>query len=474
MMKTRKNPHLSRRQFLRGACYAGVSGTMLGTMGMMQRVNAAAAGADYKALVCVYLDGGADTHSLLIPRENNNDPVAGYNTYFNSRGGLPAPQGSSQPSGVAIPLNDILALSGQSSFGFNPGMTGMRDLYNSGNLAAIANVGSLLRPVTTGEAAAGVGVPEQLFSHSDQSKQWHQGWGDNPAPNGWFGRVADQVAAMNTSSSPSMNISIAGNNLMQVGNTVVPYGVGTGGPAGLNLEYGDQGTAMQTVVDSMMAGSGHLFGAEYSAIKSRAIDNFNLLNALLDAQNTDPLPAFRQRFDSLQDNYLASQLEMVARLIALRGDLNVSRQTFFVRLGGWDTHDGQIPNLPGLISTLDAAVSAFYQSTVDLGVVNDVTTFTTSEFGRTLNSNGAGTDHAWGGHHFVMGGAVNGGQIFGQMPNLVIDGPQDLGRGRLVPDMAIEQMTAPLATWFGVTNPTDLNTVFPNLPEFDNNLNLFV
>ena len=418
----------------------------------------------------MYLDGGADTHNLLIPREDNNDPVSGYNTYFDSRGGGPAGQGSNQPNGMAIARNQILSLNGQSSFGFNPAMTGMRTLWNDGNLAAIANIGGLRRPVTPTEAANGIGVPAQLFSHSDQAKQWHQGWVNNPMPNGWFGRVADQVDSMNTQSSLSMNISIAGNNVMQVGDTVVPYGVGTYGPSGLDLPWGDPGTDMLNVVDTLMTQSNHLFAAEYSAIKSRAMDNYTLLSGLLDAQQ-DPLPDFRSPFVGM-DNWLAAQLEMVARMIALRNDLNVSRQTFFVSLGGWDTHNGQLDDLPVLIATLDEALSAFYDSTVRLGVANDVTTFTTSEFGRTLNSNGEGTDHAWGGHHFVMGGDIAGGQIFGNMPNLIIDGPQDFGRGRLVPEIAVEQMAAPMATWFGVPSG-ELDTVFPNLNEFNNNLALY-
>lgn len=466
---------LDRRAFLRRACYAGMSASAFGTLGLLQRANAAAVnrakGADYKALVCVYLDGGADTHSLLIPREASSDPVTGHNTYFESRGGGPAAQGSNQANGMAIARDDILGLNGEPSFGFNPGMTGMRSLWNNGNLAAIANIGGLLRPVTPTQAADGIGIPPQLFSHSDQSKQWHQGWADNPQPTGWFGRVADQVDALNSQSAISMNISIAGNNIMQVGDSVVPYGVDADGPAGLDLPSGDAGTEMLNVVDTLMTQSNHLFAAEYSAIKSRAMDNYVLLSELLDVQQ-DPLPDFRTPFQGL-DNSLAAQLEMVARLIALRNDLNVSRQTFFVSLGSWDTHNGQLDDLPVLIAALDEALAAFYDSTVRLGVAGDVTTFTTSEFGRTLNSNGEGTDHAWGGHHFVMGGAVDGGRIFGTMPDLTIDGPQDLGRGRLVPTIGVEQLAAPIATWFGVPN-SELGTVFPNLHEFDNNLALYV
>lgn len=207
--------------------------------------------------------------------------------------------------------------------------------------------------------------------------------------------------------------------------------------------------------------SNQLLDIEHSAIKSRAIENLDLISATLaDQENNNPITT-----PVPLNNYLGDQLKMAVRLIAIRGSIGTCRQTFFVRLSGWETHSNQLQEFPPLVQTLSNAIGAFYDTTVELGAANSVSTFTMSEFCRTVNSNGEGTDHGWGGHQFVVGGAVNGSQIIGDMPNLTLEGPDDVERGRNIPALAIEQYASTLASWFGVSN-TDMNTVSPNLGEF--------
>ncbi len=469
-MKTKSRPSLiniQRRNWLKSAGFAAASGSLLGTLGGLQRAQAAASGDDYKALVCIYLDGGADCFNLLIPTDAGNDPVSGHANYAEQRGGVYSMD--TNPGGMAIARSEVLSLNGQ-SFGLHPGMEQMQSLFNGNRLAAVANVGSLLEPVAKPAIEAGTArLPDQLFSHSDQNLQWHKAWADAQEPKGWFGRAADLLESMNSNTSPSMNISIHGNNVLQVGDSVVPYSMSPNGPEGLDVGYDEVGSPrIQNTVEAIMAESAHLFGVEYSTIKARAIENFELLSAALRAQiisdnETQFTPIFNP--PGADDNYLSSQLEMVARMIDLRDTVGACRQTFFVNLGGWDTHDGQLRDLPNLTRMLSDAMGRFDQALGLLGLRNDVTTFTMSEFSRTLNSNGNGTDHGWGGHQFVMGGAVNGGQIYGQMPQLILEGPEDIDRGRLIPTLAVEQFAATLASWFGV-GAGDLNTVFPNLNRF--------
>jgi len=466
--KTRPSPlHMQRRSLLKSAGFAAVSSSLLGTLGGLQRAQAAAGGSDYKALVCIYLDGGADCFNLLIPRDAGNDPVSGHANYAEQRGGVY--DMDTNPGGMGVARSDILSLNGQ-SFGLHPGMEGMQSLFNANRLAAVANVGSLLEPVNKTVIESGTAkLPAQLFSHSDQNLQWHKAWADAQEPKGWFGRAADLLESLNDMTSPSMNISIHGNNVLQVGNNVVPYSMTPNGPEGLEVGHDEVGAPrIQNTVEAIMAESGHLFGVEYSTVKARAIENFEVLSAALDAQIiTDNQTQFTPIFHpaGAEDNYLSNQLEMVARMIDVRSTVGASRQTYFVNLGGWDTHDGQIRDLPNLTRMLSEAMSRFDEALGLLGLGNDVTTFTMSEFSRTLNSNGNGTDHGWGGHQFVMGGAVNGGQIVGQMPQLILEGPQDVDRGRMIPTLAVEEYAATLARWFGVANG-DLDTVFPNLNRF--------
>lgn len=464
---------MNRRRFLSAASCAAVSGSALGTMGFLQRAQALTQQQkgfnDYRALVCVLLDGGADTYNMLLPRlQGTGNPATDYNTYSASRQnmavGYDEASNTWSPASI-LPLNPS-TVDPAGAMGLNPAMTGLQGLYNSNRLAVVSNLGSLVEPASKSQIeTGGVQLPPQLFSHSDQQLQWQKAYAENVTNRGWFGRVADLVAPFNTNQSPSMNISVVGNNLLQVGNNVVPYSISTDGPIGIQTGWDPNGDRLATV-EALMANAGDLFGGEYALVKQRAQDNFDLIDAALGALgDDDALFGAQVAAGFPTDSYFFDQLKIVARMIAIRGSLGVERQTFVVDLGGWDTHDSQQADLPLLIQELDAGLAAFDAALTAIGVGDQVTTFTQSEFSRTLNSNGNGTDHGWGTHQFVMGGAVQGGQIYGTLPDLTIDGPDDIDRGRIIPSLAVDQYAATLARWFGVADG-DLDTVFPNLTNF--------
>lgn len=293
---------------------------------------------------------------------------------------------------------------------------------------------------------------------------------DKPTSTGWGGRVADLVNAFNSSDQISMSISIAGKNTFQVGSTVSQYAVGTGGATNLtgtttstnptNLD-GIRYRAQRDLFGQPQSG---LFEAAFGSASSEAIVSAELLNSVLAAS-----PVIHTNFPTTT---AGNQLRMAARLIAAAPNLGLKRQIFFVQLGGWDLHAGQLVNTSpetgahaGLLSQISQAVSAFHAATVELGIENQVTTFTASDFGRTFRSNGDGSDHGWGSHHFVVGGAVRGGDMYGRMPALSINGPDDTGLGRWIPTTSVDQYAATLATWFGVS-ATDLPVVLPNIGRF--------
>jgi uncharacterized protein (DUF1501 family) len=426
-----------------------------GLLGALQRAQAGTldCSSDYRALVCVFLDGGADSYNMVVPMASGTgNPSTDYDTYLQSRSNMAEAQGS------------LLSV-GDGTFGLNPAFSALQPLYQSGNMAVVPNVGSLIEPVTKAQWEAGsVSLPPQLFSHSDQQIQWQTAHADSLLNQGWCGRVADLMhATCNGGSSLSMNISVVGSNVLQVGDSSVPYSIGTNGPIGLGLGY-DPLDERRAVVEALMASNSHLFESEYGAVKQRALDNFDLINASL--TNLGDLETAFPQFGTTPSS-LGRQLRIVAAMIAIRTALGANRQTFVVRIGGWDTHDNQIADLPARMQDLSDSMAAFYDATAQSPDINssEVTTFSFSEFSRTLNSNGNGTDHGWGGHQIVLGDAVSGGQIYGPMPDLTIDGPEDTGRGRIIPTMSVEQYVAPLAGWFGVPSG-DLGTVFPNLGNF--------
>ena len=406
-------------------------------------------GGDYRALVCVYLYGGNDAFNMLVPRS-----TAEYDQYATSRGAL------ALPSADLLSLNPSTAPIGDASFGLNPSMPLLRGLFNQSQspLAITTNVGPLLYPITKAQyEAESVPVPKQLFSHSDQSVTWLQTEADAINRRGWGGRLADMFHTSNTNQQLSMNISIDGENVFQAGDEVVPYFVGEDGAKGIDavpLWRPDRRAAFIALRD---AAHGNALQRQYATVVRRSMDNQVMVTDALDGES-----ALATAFP---DTRLGRQLRMVARLINVRGSLQMQRQIFYVGLGGFDTHDNQLADQADQLAELDAALAAFHAATVEMSVANSVTTFTASEFGRTTSVNGDGTDHGWGSHHLIMGGAVKGRRIYGTPPNLTVEGPDDAGWGQIIPTTSVDQYAATIARWYGVP-PGDMSTVFPNIGRF--------
>jgi uncharacterized protein (DUF1501 family) len=343
-------------------------------------------------------------------------------------------------------------------------MTKLQQLYNQGKAALIANVGSLVEPTNLSNYNSGlVKLPLGLFSHVDEIAHWQTSTPDNRGRLGWAGRMADLLCTVNANQNISMNISMSGTNLFQTGNTVSPYTLTKDGSVGIN-GYDENNLFNQirkSSLDSILAEHyQNLYELTYrDVLKQSQGSHITYQNAI---NNISPLQTIFN-----PQNSLALDLKVVAQTIAARADLGMSRQVFFVNYGGWDHHDEVLNNQSKMLRIVDEAVGQFYKGTEELGIENDVTTFTISDFGRTLTSNGNGSDHAWGGNHFIIGGAVNGNQIYGTYPDLFLGSAHDVGRGRLIPTTASDQYFAELALWFGVPK-SELDMVLPNVNTFVN------
>jgi uncharacterized protein (DUF1501 family) len=443
--------HLARRDFLRRAAlttaYAGTPfAATLGTIGEV----AAQTATDYKALVCIFLFGGNDQSNTIVPVENT-----AYARYQAARPAIALAQSA------LLPLN--LAGFAGPQLGLNPALGALKPLVDAGRCALLANVGTLAYPTTLAQyKARSVQTPLGLFSHSDQQASWQSGLPTKGSATGWLGRVADLTAsAYNPGASVSMCMSLGGNNLIQAGNSVVQYQVTTQGPVVIDTidpthwrHNAELAAAMNTLLTQPRS---HMLEQAYSTVGTRAITTGQVAkNALAGA------PAVSTVFPA---GGVAAQLRMVARLIAARNGLGHKRQVYFVSQGGYDFHDLLVENQALRLKELSDAMAAFYAATVELGVANSVTTFTASDFGRGLQSNGRGSDHGWGSHHFILGGAVQGNRLHGSWPTVALGGPEDLGQGRLVPTTSVDRYAATLATWFGVP-AASLPTVLPNLTRF--------
>jgi len=441
---------LARRDFLRqAASLAAVPGGAFALNLMGVGAAAAQTSGDHKALVCVFLSGGNDQSNTVIPVSG-----AAYAAYQSARPTL------------ALPAAELLRLNPLSYSGeplaLNPAMASLKTLFDQGRVAMMANVGTLNNPITKTQWNNGrpaVSVPMQLFSHSDQNGAWQTGLPDRGSETGWQGRMGDLLnSAYNGGSGVSMAMSVAGNNMMQAGNSTIQYQLTTNGAVKVNAIsnlYGNSagGAAARRLMTESRA---HLFETELNAISNRSIATESLVsNALASSQMTSVFP----------DTGIGRQLRMVARMIAARGPLGQRRQMFFVQQGGYDFHDNLVTDQAARLKELADAMAAFYQATAAMGVANNVTTFTASEFGRALQHNGRGSDHGWGSHHFVMGGAVQGNRVYGRFPTVALGGPEDGRQGRLIPTTSVDEYTATLASWFGVSN-ANLPLVLPNLGRF--------
>lgn len=452
----------SRRDFLRtSACALGgmALASTLDSFGIVHALTPQQA-TDYRALVCIFLNGGNDGNNTVVDLNQ-------YNSYATARGvDLAIAQGSLLP----------VAPAGGGSFGLHPNLTQLRDLFNQQKLAVVSNVGPLVEPLSKTTYQNGTGKkPLQLFSHSDQVGLFQTAIANVVSQTGWSGRVADQLAGLNGSSTFPQNISIAGINLLLTG-------VNT-----RQLAVSDSNTTLANVLQLVMNGTTAEINSRTASFNElRNYDrNFTLIKAASDTrtsaiQTDQALSTVNPILQTVFPNTtLGRQLLQVARLIKACTDpaagINMKRQIFFCQLGGFDTHSAQNGGQVNLLTQVSAAMSAFYNATVELGVANNVTTFTLSDFGRTLQPAGSGaaqvgSDHAWGNHHFIMGGSVLGGRFYGTYPTLALGGPDDTDsgsnpRGRWIPTTSVEQYAATLASWYGLSS-VDFPAVFPLIGRF--------
>lgn len=449
----------NRREFLRRLAAACVATGGTGAWSDLQRIAAAAslspavpkvAGEDYRALVCIFLFGGNDGNNMVVPTSTTE-----YLQYATGR--TPA---------LALDQATLLPLAVENTpgrtFGLHPAMTDLQRLFNEGKAAIVANAGPLRAPITREQfRARSVPIPPDLYSHSDQQAQWQSSISDGAPRSGWGGRLGDLLKAANGANASSTLISVSGNNLFEVGTTVSSFKVSPGNLLGFDFYKGalSPDPLSRGITEMLAISSANLFEGAWKDVIGRAIENQRILASALAT-----VPPFATAFP---DTGLGSQMEMIARLLAVRGALGLKRQVFFASLGGFDTHgDEQLGRQSELLGELSGAMGALHDATVELDCAELVTSFTSSDFNRTFPSNGKGSDHAWGNHHLVTGGAVRGGRMYGTFPTLVRDGPDDTGSGGLwIPTTSVDQYAATLATWFGV-GPGELNTVFPNLVRF--------
>lgn len=445
---------ISRREFLGQASCAGIGGTALfSTLLTLRLANSLAAQStptDYKALVCLFLAGGNDSFNMLVPTTS-----AEYAAYAAARGNL------------ALARETLLQISpsnlGGRTLGIHPSMTEVRDLFNAGRLAFVSNVGSLVRPTTMADYRANRYRPVSLYSHADQIKQWQTCLPDRRTAVGWGGRAADIIKSLNAPSMVSMNISLSGQNTFLTGERSFTYSIGAAGATvltGYDITARNNLTALRTAAaDSLLeADYRSLFEKSYGNSTRDAVDAYyEFSSALTGTALATATPA---------NNSLANNLAMIAKVAASAGRLGARRQIFFVQLGGWDHHDEVVNNQLTMLRTVSQAVGFFWEALGELGLRDQLALFTASDFGRTLTSNGNGSDHAWGGNHFVLGGAVAGGRVAGNRdqgyyPDLQRLAEIDTGQGRLIPGVAVDEYARDLLSWFGVSNG-DMDYVLPS------------
>ena len=437
----------TRRDMLRLACCTAAGASMVSGLSKLGLVSALAQGTtDYKALVCIFMFGGNDSNNMLVPTDSR------YTQYLQARSVLALPQSQLLP----------LQMNGQSIYGLHPNMPEMQGYFNSQkSLAIVANVGTLVQPTTQATYRAFQNLPQNLFSHSDQQDQWQSAQLAGTPVSGWAGKVADNVQTLNASAQFPPILSISGSPVFCTGISTRPFSMDPGQPPGLNgFDASAASQARYAATQQLLTfDSGLSMVQAANSVTGQAVKFAQVLSTAL--KNIPPLQTL------FPGSYLGQQLQQVAQVISARSALGVQRQIFFCAVGGFDTHADQLPQQVQLLSDVSKSMSSFYQATQELGVANQVTTFTLSEFSRTLQpSSNGGTDHAWGSHQLVLGGAVKGNSIYGTFPTLALGGPNDADQnGRWIPTTALDQYAATMATWFGVSGG-NLPSIFPNLVNF--------
>jgi uncharacterized protein (DUF1501 family) len=438
----------NRRSFIRYASLAA-AGSALGLRPFGALNALAQSGTGYKALVCVFLFGGNDANNTLIPFD-----TTGYGKYSSLRGNL------------ALAQNTLLPLTGAPNFALNPNLPDIQTLFDNKSAALVANVGTLIQPLTRAQYLAGkTTFPANLFSHPDQQLEWQNAGQSAATPTGWAGRIADALGpTYNSGASIPMITSVAGDTLFCNGSVTSPVSISPGHIAAASCSEGSECTARQASAQALLTLDTGV--SLVQADDSITSDAYAYAKTLADA--TQSITPLQTVFPA--NNSLATQLKQIAQIIQVRAALGVQRQIFFASLGNFDTHSNQLILQNALLAQISPALAAFYNATVELSVASEVTTFTMSDFSRTFQPNSnSGSDHAWGAHHIVIGGAVKGGQIYGTFPTLAFAGPDDSGsNGRWVPSTASSQYAATLAQWFGVP-VASLPTILPSIGNFSTN-----
>lgn len=445
----------SRRAFLKRSAALGMAGVATPFVTSLAAIGeaAAAVSTDYKALVCIFLYGGNDYANTVAAYDE-----ASYAAYLAARSNIAL----TRETLAATVLKPTQALPEARRYALAPTMASLLPLFDQGKLAVALNVGTLVQPTSKLQFQQNaVRLPPKLFSHNDQ-QSYFQASNPEGATSGWGGRIGDLFQSGNGAATLTC-INTSGNAVYLTGKSAVQYAIGAGGPVALlnnqTKLYGS--TAAATTLRSLMTGGNtNLLADEHARVSKRALDTYAQVSSALTGAPASGFTLFPT------GNALADQLKMVARLISVSSQLGARRQVFFVSIGGFDLHDNLVAQHPGLIGKVADAMRAFYDTTVALGVADTVTSFTASDFGRTLQSNDDGSDHGWGSHHLVMGGAVRGQRFYGTAPQVGNGTPDDVGQGRLLPTIAVDQYAATLASWFGV-GAGDLRTVLPNAGNYD-------
>jgi len=492
-MDKRPSSPLTRRDFIRQAACAAV-GTLAMTSAIrdLRFMNAAVAQSnisDYKALVCIFMAGGNDSNNLVVPTLTSE-----YNNYA----GIRTPV-------LALPQSSLLPIAPRNNdghqYGLHPCCGELQGLFGAGRLALVFNTGTLVYPITRAQYLSGsVQRPPQLFSHADQVTQWQTSVPDQPALTGWGGRCADLLHAVQPGAAVSLSVTLAGANTFEVGNSVSQYSVSTSGAVSLQRV---SGTRLQALTNILALPYPNMQAQAFADVANHSINSGTLLNNAIAATadlsssrqfwatpfpGSSPFQVTTPTSGTKFNSSLGPQLKMIARLIeaghrsVANGGFGMKRQIFFCQVGGFDLHSGQTDVPAGgsvlngahanLFAELSQCLNAFQSAIDQLATLHGdasfaqrVTAFTCSDFGRTFPSNGQGSDHGWGSHHLVVGGAVNGQKTYGAFPTLTVNGPDDTSTGRWIPTTACDQYFATLASWFGVDSGS-LTTVFPNLGRF--------
>lgn len=443
---------IARRAFLRRAGQLGLAGVATPWALNLAAIGEAAAftATDYKAIVCVFLYGGNDYGNTLVPFDNAN-----YVKYAAIRTGIATPQASL----AATVLAPATPLPGGMQLALAPELAPLKVIFDAGRMAVQLNVGPLVQPTTLAQYnAKSVPLPPKLFSHNDQQSVWQSSQPEGSVL-GWGGRMGD-LALSNNGKATFTCVSVTGNAVYLAGQTAQAYQVSSSGAVPINgIKNGVYGSAAcATALNALVSQtSSNYMESAYSQTTQRSIAAEGTVTSATSGV------ALATPFNTA--NPLAMQLQMVAKMIAGRSTLDVKRQVFMVSLGGFDTHDFLPQNHPVLLGQVAEALKSFYDATKELGIDDKVTAFTASDFGRTLASNGDGSDHGWGSHHFVVGGAVNGKKYYGTAPAIAVNGADDVGQGRLLPTTSVDQFAATLASWFGVSG-SELKLVVPNIVNY--------